>query len=77
MSVAGQAEAEHQRGEFVKVHPCGGPDRAAGLRADVGRKRQARQRADRGQCERPGRPAIIEGVRVAAAFGGEPPDRDA
>ena len=75
-SVAGQTETEHQRGEFVKVNAHGGPHRAAGVRARVGRERQVCQRADRGQGERPCRAPVIEGVRVAAALGGEPPDRN-
>ena len=53
-----------------------GPRRSAGVRAHLSRERQAGQRADRGQGERPGRAPVVEGVRVTAAFGGEPPDRD-
>jgi len=76
MAVAGQAEAEYQRGEVVKVNARAGPDCTAGVRAHVSREGQAGQRADRGYGQRPGRAAIIEGVRVAAAFGSESPDRD-
>ncbi len=76
MAVAGQAEAEHQRGEVVKVNAHAGPYRTARVRAHVGRERQAGQRADRRQGERPGWATVIEGMRVVAAFGGEPPDRD-
>ena len=75
VAVAGQAEAEHQRGEVVKVNAHAGPDCTAGVRAHLSRERKAGQRADRGHGKRPGRAAVIEGVRVAAAFGGEPPDR--
>jgi PAS domain S-box-containing protein len=74
--VAGQAEAEHERGEVVKVNSYAGPCCTAGVRAHLGRERQAGQRADCGQGERAARAPVIEGVRIAAALGGEPPDRD-
>jgi hypothetical protein len=49
--VAEQAEAEHQRGEVVKVNAHEGPYRTARVRAHLSRERQAGQGADRGQGE--------------------------
>ena len=44
--VAGQAEAERQRGQLVEVNPDGGPRGSAGVGAWIRRKRQAGQRTE-------------------------------
>ena len=72
--VAGQAETEHQGGQLVEVNSDGGPRGAAGIGGWLRGERQAGQRADRGQHQRAGRASVVQGVRIAAALGGEPPD---
>ena len=75
--VAGQAEAEHQRRQLVEVDADGGPGGAAGIGGSLRRERQAGQRADRRQRQRADRAPVVQGVRITAAFGGEPADGDA
>ena len=72
--VAGQAETEHQGRQLVEVNSDGGPRGAAGVGGCLRGERQAGERADRGQHQRPGRASVVQGVRIAAALGSEPAD---
>ena len=55
----------------------GGPRGPAGISGSLSRERPPGQRADRRQDERADRAPVVQGVRVAAAFGGEPANGDA
>src|SRR5262249_12531121 len=75
--VARRAAAAARRRPRTEGNPGDGPRGAAGVGIPLRRERQARQRTDRRQHERADRASVVQGVSVAAAFGGEPSDRDA